>query len=328
MTDKKASEENPAANVADADFWAGVKGGLDVRFSFAQVKTWIKAWITKSDVGLANVDNTSDADKPVSTATQTALNLKANTSSLGTAAAAATTDFATAAQGGLADTAVQPGDLTPLAPLDSPTFTGTPTAPTASPGNNSGQIATTEYVDNAVTESTTGVASIAGNTGAFTLSTGITNSGNDIRLDRGQLPGEASNGNASAGNVGEFISSEKLVGAAVALTTGANANLTSISLTAGDWDLFGNVALSTGGTTTISYLIFATSQTSAAYSASAPRNGFTRFEAFATGSGACVPLASHRISLSAPATIYLVVTCGFATSTCAVYGTLSARRAR
>jgi len=34
--------------------------------------------LTKSDVGLGNVDNTSDANKPVSTATQTALNLKQN----------------------------------------------------------------------------------------------------------------------------------------------------------------------------------------------------------------------------------------------------------
>lgn len=167
MTDKKASEENPAANVADADFWAGVKGGLDVRFSFAQVKTWIKGWITKADVGLGNVNNTADASKPISTATQNALDLKANISSLGTAAAADTTDFATAAQGGLADTAVQPGDLTPLAPLNSPTFTGTPTAPTASPGNNSGQIATTEYVDNAVTGGVSGVASLNGQTGAL-----------------------------------------------------------------------------------------------------------------------------------------------------------------
>jgi hypothetical protein len=33
--------------------------------------------ITKSEVGLGNVDNTSDANKPVSTATTTALNLKA-----------------------------------------------------------------------------------------------------------------------------------------------------------------------------------------------------------------------------------------------------------
>jgi len=35
---------------------------------------------TKSEVGLANVDNTSDANKPISTATQTALNGKAASS--------------------------------------------------------------------------------------------------------------------------------------------------------------------------------------------------------------------------------------------------------
>jgi uncharacterized ubiquitin-like protein YukD len=35
--------------------------------------------LNKTAVGLANVDNTSDANKPVSTATQTALNLKENT---------------------------------------------------------------------------------------------------------------------------------------------------------------------------------------------------------------------------------------------------------
>jgi len=35
--------------------------------------------LTKNDVGLGNVDNTADADKPVSTAQQTALNGKANT---------------------------------------------------------------------------------------------------------------------------------------------------------------------------------------------------------------------------------------------------------
>lgn len=36
---------------------------------------------TKGDIGLGNVDNTSDANKPVSTAQQTALNLKANLAS-------------------------------------------------------------------------------------------------------------------------------------------------------------------------------------------------------------------------------------------------------
>jgi hypothetical protein len=38
---------------------------------------------TKADIGLASVDNTSDLSKPISTATQAALNLKADTASLG-----------------------------------------------------------------------------------------------------------------------------------------------------------------------------------------------------------------------------------------------------
>lgn len=42
--------------------------------------------VDKTFVGLGNVDNTSDLNKPVSTATQTALNLKANASALATKA--------------------------------------------------------------------------------------------------------------------------------------------------------------------------------------------------------------------------------------------------
>jgi hypothetical protein len=64
--------------------------------------------LVKGDVGLGNVDNTTDANKPVSTAAQSALDLKAN--------------------------------------LASPTLTGTPTAPTAAPGTNTTQIASTAFV--------------------------------------------------------------------------------------------------------------------------------------------------------------------------------------
>ena len=48
--------------------------------------SWASTALTKSDVGLANVDNTSDASKPVSTATQTALNGKEATITAGTTA--------------------------------------------------------------------------------------------------------------------------------------------------------------------------------------------------------------------------------------------------
>ena len=43
---------------------------------------WVNDTLGKGDVGLANVDNTSDANKPVSTATQTALDAKADTSAV------------------------------------------------------------------------------------------------------------------------------------------------------------------------------------------------------------------------------------------------------
>lgn len=54
-----------------------------LKWSGAGAAAW--ATLTKSDVGLGNVDNTSDANKPVSTATQTALNGKATSSHTHTA---------------------------------------------------------------------------------------------------------------------------------------------------------------------------------------------------------------------------------------------------
>lgn len=62
--------------------------------------------VTKADIGLGNVDNTSDANKPISTAVQTALDGKA-----------------TAAQGAKADSAVQPGSLGGLAYKDKAAIT-------------------------------------------------------------------------------------------------------------------------------------------------------------------------------------------------------------
>ena len=59
------------ADDAEADAITAAGTAADTKISTAV------AALTKSSVGLANVDNTSDADKPVSTATQTALDLKA-----------------------------------------------------------------------------------------------------------------------------------------------------------------------------------------------------------------------------------------------------------
>jgi hypothetical protein len=59
--------------------------------------------------------------------------------------------------------------LAGFAPIASPAFTGVPTAPTAAPGNNTQQIATTAFVEAAIANSTAGVASFNGRTGAVTL---------------------------------------------------------------------------------------------------------------------------------------------------------------
>ena len=60
------------ADTAEADAITAAGTAADTKISTAV------AALTKSSVGLGNVDNTSDANKPVSTAAQTALNLKAN----------------------------------------------------------------------------------------------------------------------------------------------------------------------------------------------------------------------------------------------------------
>ena len=91
--------------------------------------------LARADVGLGEVDNTSDAAKPVSTATQTALNGKAN--SLHGHAVADVTGLQTALDG--------------KAPLASPALTGTPTAPSAAAYADSAQIATTAQVHDTVT---------------------------------------------------------------------------------------------------------------------------------------------------------------------------------
>ena len=78
--------------------------------------------LSKVDVGLGNIDNTADANKPVSAEQQAALNLKADVTALNTGLALKAD--VTALNAGLALKADQSA-LNLKAPLASPTFTGT-----------------------------------------------------------------------------------------------------------------------------------------------------------------------------------------------------------
>lgn len=97
----------------------GATGKLIKNITYAAFKTLLV--LVKGDVGLGSVDNTADTAKPVSTAQQTALDLKAN--------------------------------------LASPTLTGTPAAPTAAPGTNTTQLSTTAFVKAAIDVVLGGVSS-------------------------------------------------------------------------------------------------------------------------------------------------------------------------
>jgi len=75
-------DELAAALGDDANYAATITTALSNKAPIANPTfTGTVGGITKSMVGLENVDNTSDANKPVSTATQTALDLKLNSNS-------------------------------------------------------------------------------------------------------------------------------------------------------------------------------------------------------------------------------------------------------
>lgn len=106
---------------------------------------------TAADVGLDQVDNTSDADKPISDATQTALDSKANLASPNfTGNPTAPTPSPSDNDTSLATTAFVQSLVTGLAPTASPTFTGDPKAPTPTAGDNDTSIATTAFVATAL----------------------------------------------------------------------------------------------------------------------------------------------------------------------------------
>jgi hypothetical protein len=152
-----------------------------------------------------------------------------------------------------------------------------------------------------------------------------------VTVSSGQYPGEPTTGNATAGNVGEYISSAITVGSPVALTTATVANMTSISLTAGDWDVTFTPSYIGGATTTVAFFENSISTTTATQDRTDNRVGsifYNSLAIFGTLIEAPVPVGPARFSLSSTTTVFGVVRANFATSTCSVYGTLRARRVR
>lgn len=132
----------------------------------------------------------------------------------------------------------------------------------------------------------------------------------------------ASAGNAAAGYVGEVISSVIPVASQVSLSNITAANVTSINLTAGDWDVWGNVSVA------ISVAATAVAMWSSISSATLPDaslyNGFG-----ATGTACQLNVPGTRVNVgSGGQTVYLSVYVAFSSGTAKACGGIYARRRR
>jgi hypothetical protein len=152
-----------------------------------------------------------------------------------------------------------------------------------------------------------------------------------VDITRGQILGESTTGNASAGNIGEYMESIIVVGSATSLTTATAKTITSITLTAGDWDVCGIISYNTAASTSVTGTI-------GSLSATTNVNDLTAGKYVTNFWGAIVPGASspafstvmppYRMSVSGSTQVFLVATGFFTVSTLTGWGIIRARRVR
>lgn len=150
-----------------------------------------------------------------------------------------------------------------------------------------------------------------------------------------QILGTSTNDNASAGIVGEY--KEALIPSSGTNVGYTNANLAtvfdilSLSLTAGDWDLWGTIIFSSQGTTTSS-LLLGWSNTASVTQPTYPNGGAviadTASYTLTSGAQAQLSIGKKRQSLAATTTMYLSAFIAGSGSNVSAAGILAARRAR
>jgi len=148
------------------------------------------------------------------------------------------------------------------------------------------------------------------------------------------IVGTTTNNNADAGSVGEVISSSVAVGSAVSLTTATGAftgkTITSISLTAGDWDIFGSVGINMAATTNFTAIAGGISTTNDTLN-----SAYEEETRFSYGAAGLVPnnvisftFPTTRVSIASTTTYYLIGYGSFSISTATAFGRITARRRR
>ncbi len=143
--------------------------------------------------------------------------------------------------------------------------------------------------------------------------------------------GTTTNNSAAAGSVGEYV--ESIITSNVGISNNTSTDLTSISLTAGDWDVWGNINFNTASTTILNVVNGWISSSSASFPASQANisridYGSTGISNVGTGVSTTMAIATIRFSLSGTTTIYLSGFSTFTTSTNSMIGFIKARRRR
>ena len=140
--------------------------------------------------------------------------------------------------------------------------------------------------------------------------------------------GTTTNDNAAAGSVGDFQSSLVTSGSPVTATNNTAIDITSKSLTAGDWDVWGNVNMVTAGTNPTIFIgwLSQTSATLPDQSLYAGIQASATTVAIAAGTGFAAP--GIRVSIASTQTVYLSTYCSNSVGNSTVCGNLYARRRR
>lgn len=154
-------------------------------------------------------------------------------------------------------------------------------------------------------------------TGAFTT---LSSTGTFTPSQTNGIVGTTTNNNANAGSVGEYQSASA---SGVGLTSTVAANVTSLSLSAGDWDVSGNVNYTPTGD--MQLIQTGVSSTSATLNTNERQLLIVNFISAAPQQQAST---LSRFSLASTTTVYLVGQANFTTGTVTASGFIRARRVR
>lgn len=160
--------------------------------------------------------------------------------------------------------------------------------------------------------------------------------GNPGQTEIGWLsPGYTGGAAQAVGKIGEVLSSVVISSSAVSVTTATPVNITTLALTAGDWEISWSAFIQPAAGTAVTIMqagVGTTTATLPALTLATPLPYASFVQASATPGSGTIPISltsgSIQINISAATTYYLVTSDTFSASTLTAFGWIKARRIR